>query len=151
MRSRLPAGALTPIAVGGVWVGALLLAAGPRYPVAIAANRVAVGPVFGVWPLLAVLAVVPAVVSVMLLMVHQRAPGLALIASLGAVSVGQLLLTVQLLLDPVRAARAELVAPTSVGELRPGLGGWLLLGGQVATALAGLAAAREASALRGER
>ncbi|HEX4248870.1 MAG TPA: hypothetical protein VH008_13485, partial [Pseudonocardia sp.] len=47
--------------------------------------------------------------------------------------------------------RAELVAPTSVGELRPGLGGWLLLGGQVATALAGLAAAREASALRGER
>jgi hypothetical protein len=151
MRSRLPIGALTPIAVGGVWAGALLLAAGPRYPVAIAADRVAVGPVFGIWPLLAVLAVVPAVVSVMLLMVHQRAPGLALIASLGAVSVGQLLLTVQLLLDPVRAARAELVAPTGVGELRPGLGGWLLLAGQAATALAGLAAAREASALRGER
>ena len=144
-------GALTPIAVGGVWVGALLLAAGPRYPVAVTADRVAVGPAFGVWPLLAVLAVVPAVVSVMLLMVHQRAPGLALIASLGAVSVGQLLLTAQLLLDPVRAARAELVAPTGVGELRPGLGGWLLLGGQVATALAGLAAAREVGALRGER
>jgi len=151
MRSRLPVGALTPIAVGGVWAGALLLAAGPRYPVAIATDGAVVGPVFGIWPLLAVLAVVPAVVSVMLLMVRQRAPGLALIASVGAVSVGQLLLTAQLLLDPVRAARAELVAPTGVGELRPGLGGWLLLAGQVATALAGLAAAREASALRGER
>ncbi|MDT7668545.1 MAG: hypothetical protein QOC74_1328 [Pseudonocardiales bacterium] len=151
MRSRLPVGALSPVAIGGIALGALLVAGGPRYPVAIAADGAAVGPAYGVWPLLAVLAVVPAVVSVMLLLVRQRAPGLALIASVGAVSVGQLLLTVQLLLDPVRAARAELVAPAGVGELRPGPGGWLLLAGQLLTVLGGLAAAREASALRGER
>ncbi|MDT7680055.1 MAG: hypothetical protein QOG57_365, partial [Pseudonocardiales bacterium] len=151
MRSRLPVGALSPVAIGGIALGAVLVAAGPRYPVAVAADGAAVGPAYGVWPLLAVLAVVPAVVSVMLLLVRQRAPGLALIASVGAVSVGQLLLTVQLLLDPVRAARAELVAPAGVGELRPGPGGWLLLAGQLLTVLGGLAAAREASALRGER
>jgi hypothetical protein len=151
MRSRLPVGALSPVAIGGIALGALLIAAGPRYPVAIAGDGAAIGPAFGVWPLLAVLAVVPAVVSVMLLLVRQRAPGLALVASVGAVSVGQVLLTVQLLLDPVRAARAELVAPAGAGELRPGLGGWLLLAGQLLTVLGGLAAAREAGALRGER
>ncbi|HTF51866.1 MAG TPA: hypothetical protein VK735_30850 [Pseudonocardia sp.] len=155
MRSRLPVGALTPVAIGGVAIGAVLIAAGPRYPVAVtldgAGAGTPVGPAFGVWPLIAVLSVVPAVVAVMLLLVRQRGPALALIASLGVVAIGQVLLNVQLLLDPIRAARAELVAPLGLGQLRPELGAWLLLAGQLLTVIAGLAAAREAGALRGER
>jgi len=151
MRSKLAAGALIPVAASGVALGSLLVAAGPRYPVALAADGVPVGPAFGMWPLTAVLAVVPAVVAVMLLLVKQRAPALALIASVGAVAAGRLLIDVELLRDPVRAARPELVAPLGFGELRPGPGAWMLLAGQAAWLIGGLAAARGVGALRGER
>jgi hypothetical protein len=152
MRSRVAVGVSAPVATGGLALGALLVAAAPRYPVALTViGGVRVGPAFGVWPLQAVIVVVPAVVAVMLLLVRQRGPAMALVSSMGVMAVGRVLADVQLLRDPIRAARPELVAPLGAGELRPGPGAWLLVGGEVLVALAGLAASGRTGALRGER
>lgn len=144
-------GGLALFAVGLSVVGALLVAAGPRYAVARASGGTAVGPASEVWPLLAVLAVVPAVLAVMLLLARRRGAALAVAASVGTIAAGRALLDAQLVRDPAWAARPELVAPVGLGQLRPDIGAWLLVAGQLAIALGGLAAARAVAARRGER
>ncbi|HEY2204033.1 MAG TPA: hypothetical protein VGH99_06105, partial [Pseudonocardia sp.] len=139
------------LAVLGTVAGSLLVAAGPRFPVAHTRAGLVVGPAFGIWPLLAVLSVAPAVAAVMLLLVRQWAPALAMTASLGALAVGRALLELQLVRDPARAARAELAAPTGLGVLHPGPGAWLLLVGELMLAAGGIAAAVEVGSARGER
>ena len=152
MRARVAVGVPAPVATAGLVLGCLLVAAAPRYPVALTADGgVRVGPAFGVWPLQAVLVVVPAVVAVMLLLVGQRGPATALVSAMGVVAVGRVLMDVQVLRDSIRAARPELVAPLGAAELRPGPGAWLLVGGQALVAVGGLAASGQAGALRGER
>jgi hypothetical protein len=136
------------VATSGVVCGGLLLAAGPRYVLARASDGAAVGPALRIWPLLTVLAAVPPVIAVLLLCaVRSRRPAFALILSLGAAACGRLLLDLQLVLDPARAARAELVAPEGMGALSPGPGAWLQVAGQLATVVGGLAAATEFSPL----
>ncbi|WP_028926697.1 hypothetical protein [Pseudonocardia acaciae] len=123
MRSRLPAGVLTPLTVGLTSAGALLLAAAPRFPGS------------QVWPLLAVLASVSAVVTVLLLVAGQRTAALGTAAATGVIAAGRALLDGQLLVAPATAVRPEL-APFAGGAP----GAWLLLAGELLTALGGLAA-----------
>jgi hypothetical protein len=151
LQQRRRIGVLTPFAVGLSALGALLVAAGPRYVVARSASGIAVGPALSVWPLLAVLAVVPAVLVVMLLLARRHAPALAVVASVGAIAAGRALLDAQLVRNPGWAARPELVAPVGLGQLRPDLGAWLLVAGQLTITLGGLAAARAIGARAGER
>ncbi|WP_156935102.1 hypothetical protein [Pseudonocardia spinosispora] len=140
---------LTPVVMSGAVLGALLIAAGPRYVLARRPDGTNIGPALQVWPLLAVLAALPvALAMVLLVAMRGRRPALALMLSFGAAAVGRVLLDVQLVLDPARAARVELVAPIGLGALHPGPGLLLGLLGQAFTAVAGLAAAREFSPLR---
>lgn len=150
------AGALVALSVAMLVVGAGLSALGPRLPVARPAAwpgpgaAQAAAPAFGVWPLLVVLAVAPGVLAVMLILVWQRAAALALIAAVGAVAVGRVVLDLALMLQPLAAARPELVAPAAIDGLRAAPGGWLLVAGQLCTVLAGLLAAAEVGRCRGE-
>ncbi len=151
------AGALVALSVAMLVVGAGLSAVGPRLPVArpsagpgTGAAQAVAAPAFGVWPVLVVLAVTPAVLVVMLMLVRQRAAALALVAAVGAVAVGQVVLDLALALRPLVAARPELVAPAGIEALRGGPAGWLLVAGQLCTVLAGLLAAAEVGRCRGE-
>lgn len=108
------------------------------------------GPAFGVWPLLVVLAVTPSVVAVVLALARQRAAALALVAAVGAVAAGRLLLDLELALRPLAVARPELLVPVGIDAVRGGPAGWLLVAGQLCTLLAGLFAVLGAGRCRGE-
>lgn len=101
----------------------------------VAAPREAAG--FAAWPLLAALALVPAVAALWL---FRTAPPVAagLILGLAALAPGRAVLDVQLIADAALAARPELVVPTSLAPLRPGPGLAVLLAGHLLTGLAGV-------------
>jgi hypothetical protein len=128
-------------------LGSGLLAAAPRLRMVTVGRG---GPVFGVWPLLVVLAVTPAVLAVMLLLVRQRAAALALVAAVGAVAVGRLVLDLWLSVAPWAADRPELWLAAGIDRARAGPGPWLLVAGQSCIVLGGLFAAAEAGRWRGE-
>lgn len=117
--------------------GALALSVAPSLPVvrAVAGAPGTVG--FAAWPLLAGLALVPAVAALLL---SRRAPQVAagLVLGLAALAPGRAVLDVQLIADAALAARPELVVPASLVPLRPGPGLAVLLAGHLLTGLAGV-------------
>jgi hypothetical protein len=125
------------VAVSGLLLGAGALASAPLLPVVGTPQGEPPAAGFLAWPLLAALALVPAVLAAGLL---RSAPGMAvgLVLGLAALAPGRMLLDVQLLADAGLAARPELVLPTDLAPLHPGPGLALLLAGHLLTALAGL-------------
>ena len=105
-----------------------------------------VGPVdggraFASAPLLVVLALAPIAAAGLLL--SRKKVGLAggVLAGAGLLAPGRVLLDLQFLVRPVDASRPELFVPTTLGDFDPTAGLWLLLGGHVAAAVAGVLAA----------
>lgn len=144
----MQAGAHLVLAVTLLVVGSGLIAAAPRFRMVDAGADG--GPVFGVWPLLVVLAVTPAVLAVILVLVGQRAAVLALVAAVASAAPGRLVLDLWLASAPWAAHRPELWVPAGIGPARAGPAPWLLVAGQGCLVLAGLFAVAESGRSRGE-
>jgi hypothetical protein len=142
------AGVYLVFAVALLVVGSGLLAAGPR--LRMVDPGAPGGTAFGVWPLLVLLAVTPAVVAVMLVLTGQRAAALALVAAVAAVAAGRLVLDLWLAAAPWASVRPELWAPSGIGPARAGPGPWLLVAGQACVVVAGVFAVAESTRSRGE-
>ncbi len=125
------------MSAGLVSAGAAALAAGALVPAVRGGS-----PGFAAWPLLVVLAVVPALA--VLRAVAARRDGLAagLVLGLTALAPGRLLLDLQLLADGSLASRPELYLPDRLLERTPvGSGLWLLVASHLLTLIAGAFAA----------
>ncbi|PSL54683.1 hypothetical protein B0I31_106199 [Saccharothrix carnea] len=113
--------------------GALLTAAAP----AVGVVDGAVPPAFTAWPLLAPLALLPAALAAVFLARGQALTAAAALVAPAVFAAGRLLNDLQLLVDPVDAARPELFRPTSLDPPGPAAGLWLLLAGHVLLIAAG--------------
>jgi hypothetical protein len=136
---RRPSAALA----AAVWVtvaGAVALTVGAVLPVSPDA-----GPGYLSWPLLAVLALVPAGVAVWAAYTGRHGLAAGLIAGLAALAPGRLLLDVQFFVNGSLTVRPELYLPDRLLD-RSGVaaGFWLLAIGHLLTIVAGLRAARVA-------
>ncbi|MBB4686354.1 hypothetical protein [Amycolatopsis jiangsuensis] len=106
------------------------------------------GPGFLSWPLLVLLAVVPA--GVVVAAVGSRRVGLAagLVVGLAALAPGRLVLDGQFLVNGAKTVRPELYLPDRLLDRSAvGAGFWLLVAGHVLTLVAGIVAARVAREL----
>ncbi|MBM7812788.1 hypothetical protein [Saccharothrix algeriensis] len=127
------------LALGLAVAGALCGAVGP----AVGVVDGSAPPAFTAWPLLAVLALLPAGVAALFLARREEATAAAALVPAGVVAVGRFALDLQVLADPLLAARPELFRPASLVPPSPAPGLWLLLAGHVLALAAGaLAAAR---------
>ncbi|MFI9007310.1 hypothetical protein ACIGNX_08790 [Actinosynnema sp. NPDC053489] len=146
--SPTPTGLRT--AVGVAAAGALLTAAAP----AVGVVDGSAPPAFTAWPLLALLALLPTALAAVFLARGQELTAAAALLAPAVFAVGRLLGDLQLLVDPVKAARPELLRPASLAEPHPAVGLWLLLAGHVLLVAAGALAAATLGAepdVRGER
>ena len=93
---------------------------------------------FPSWPLLVVLALLPAALAASLL----RRPGVAAAVLLGqaVLAPGRFASDAQLAVDPGYLARPELLHATTLDPLAPATGTWVLLAGHVLTVAAGVCA-----------
>ncbi|GAA3538875.1 hypothetical protein GCM10022222_23070 [Amycolatopsis ultiminotia] len=131
------------VAVGLVVAGAVALSAGVLVGVSPDA-----GAGFLSWPLLVVLAVVPA--GVIVAAAGSRRHGLAagLVAGLAACAPGRLVLDAQFLVNGSKTIRPELYLPDRLLDRSAvGAGFWLLIAGHLLTLAAGIVAARVAREL----
>ncbi|MQA13289.1 MAG: hypothetical protein GEV09_03700 [Pseudonocardiaceae bacterium] len=133
-------GASVLAAVALLVAGAFALAVAPLLPVVTAADGAPAGAGFPAWPLLVVLAALPACAA-LVLMSRGAAPAAAgVIAGVAALAPGRALLDSQLLADAGLAARPELLVPTSLAPLQPGPAVPVLLAGHLLTIVAGILA-----------
>ncbi len=123
-------------------VGALALAVAPLLPVVTAAgpapDTAPADAGFTSWPLLAVLAVLPAAVAVVFASRGAGSAAAGIVMGVAALAPGRALLDVQLLADAGLAARPELLVSTSLAPLQAGPAVILLLIGHLLTAVAGV-------------
>jgi hypothetical protein len=148
------AGAYLVMALTLLVLGMGFAVVAPRLPVvqtsaAAGSGEVLGGPAFGVWPLLVVLAVIPPVLAVVLMLAHQRAAALGLVAVGGLVAGCRFVADLALLVSPLSADRAELWVPHGIDPVRAGPGVWLLLAGELCTAAAGALALVESARCQG--
>lgn len=125
-------------AVGGLAVGALGalgVALGPVFGAADA-DADTTGPLTSAAVLAAVCVLLVPLLAALALRRHPAAAG-ALLAGLGAVSVGAALLDVQLFVDAIDANRLELFRPISAGAVGAGPGAYAVFLGHVLLAIAG--------------
>ncbi|QQQ75861.1 hypothetical protein IOD16_33150 [Saccharothrix sp. 6-C] len=142
VRTRLRA------AVGAAVAGALLTAVAPVVGVVDGSAP----PAFTAWPALAPLALLPTALAVLFLARGQELTAAAALVAPAVFAVGRLFADLQLLVDPIDAARPELMRPTSLDPPGPAAGLWLLLAGHVLLIGAGLLATLGAEPdARGER
>ncbi|WP_255638889.1 hypothetical protein [Amycolatopsis sp. DSM 110486] len=130
-------------AVALLSIGALALTAGAILPVSPDAN-----PGYLAWPLLALLALVPA--GIVAAAAYSGRHGLAagLTAGLAALAPGRLLLDLQFFANGSKTVRPELYLPDRLLDRSAvGAGFWLLLAGHVLTIAAGIAAGQVARQL----
>ncbi|MFJ6675172.1 hypothetical protein ACIQMJ_29050 [Actinosynnema sp. NPDC091369] len=120
-------------AVGVAAAGALLTAVAP----AVGVVDGSAPPAFTSWPLLAPLALLPTALAALFLARGQVLTAAAALVAPAVFAVGRLLDDLQLLVDPVDAARPELVRLTSLEPPAPAAGLWLLLAGHVLLVVAG--------------
>ncbi|MFF0146757.1 hypothetical protein ATK36_2574 [Amycolatopsis sulphurea] len=131
------------LSTGLVVAGAIALAAGAVVPVSPDA-----GAGFLSWPLLVLLAVVPAGVVVAAVGSGRHGLAAGLIAGLVAFAPGRLVLDGQFLVNGAKTVRPELYLPDRLLDRSAvGAGFWLLVAGHVLTVAAGLVAARVAREL----
>lgn len=137
---RVAIGPLLAAALGAGTLGALLLAVAPALTVAVADDGARTDPAFPAGPLLALLALAPVALAWALAARDRSGMAAGVLAGVAALAPGRALLDLQLLVAPWRAARPELLVPTSLAPLRPGAGAWALLLGHLATVAAGVLA-----------
>ncbi|TWP44888.1 hypothetical protein FKR81_40515 [Lentzea tibetensis] len=117
--------------------GAVLLAAAPLVGVVGGSAP----PAFTSWPLLAALALLPVVVSGVLMTRGRPLVAAAVLAAVAAFAPGRLLSDLQIGLDALAVSRPELLRPRSLDPLDPSAGLWLLIAGHLLTLAAGVLAA----------
>jgi len=101
---------------------------------------------FGSGFLLAVLALAPAVAAILFVLLGRALVGAGVLTGAALLAPGLALVDAQFLADALQAARPEVLVPTSLAVLSPGVGAYLVLAGHVATGVAGLLAAGRAGA-----
>jgi hypothetical protein len=116
--------------------GALLTAVAPALGVVDASAP----PAFTAWPLLALLALLPAALAALFLSRGQELTAAAALVAPAVFAVGRLLNDLQLVVGPIDATRPELLRPTSLLPPTPTAGVWLLLAGHVLLIAAGVGA-----------
>lgn len=89
------------------------------------------------WPLLLVLALIPAAAATWAVRRGRPVLAAALLIGPAVLAPGRLVLDAQLVVDAGLAARPELLLPRTLDPLVPATGLWLLLAGHVLTAVAG--------------
>ncbi|WP_156076864.1 hypothetical protein [Saccharothrix sp. NRRL B-16314] len=123
-------------AVGVAVAGALLTAVAP----ALGVVEDSAPPAFTAWPLLALLALLPAGSAAFFLSRGQESTAAAALVAPAVFAVGRLLDDLQLAVGPIDASRPELLRPTSLLPPTPSAGVWLLLAGHVLLIAAGVGA-----------
>lgn len=119
-------------------VGSLALAAGAIAPVSPDA-----GPGYLSWPLLVILAVVPAGIAVAAARSGRYGLAAGLVTGLAALAPGRLILDLQFLVNGSKTIRPELYLPDRLLDRSGvGIGFWLLIAGHLLTLAAGIVAAR---------
>ena len=101
-----------PAALAVLTAGALALALAPLLPVVIATDGAQADPGFAGWPLLAALALLPALAAVLLCACGAAGMATGLVIGYAALAPGCALLDLQLVLGAELAARPELLVPT---------------------------------------
>ncbi|RKT57653.1 hypothetical protein [Saccharothrix australiensis] len=132
-----PASSRLRTAFGFAAAGALCGAVGAALPVVDGSAP----PAYTAWPLLAALALLPVGVAAFFLSRRATTTAAAALVPAGVFAVGRFLVDLQVLADPLTAARPELYLPTALTAPGPAAGLWVLLAGHVLTAAAGLVAA----------
>jgi hypothetical protein len=125
------------IALGLSVVGAVLLIAGPE--VGVVQNAPARG--FASTALLTLLAAAPPLVAGGLIVFGRAMTAAGVLTGVALLSPGRALVDLQFMQDGLLVSRPELLVPTSLAQLTPATGLWLLVAGHVATGLAGVLAA----------
>ncbi|MFD1151701.1 hypothetical protein ACFQ3T_31590, partial [Saccharothrix hoggarensis] len=118
-------------AVGVAVLGSALTAAAP------AVGVVDAPPAFTAWPLLALLALLPAALAVVFLSRGQELTAAAALVAPAVFAVGRLLNDLQVAVNPVAASRPELFRPVDLAAPSPTAGAWLLVAGHVLVIAAG--------------
>ncbi|MFD2466709.1 hypothetical protein [Amycolatopsis silviterrae] len=119
-------------------LGALALAAGAIAPVSPDA-----GPGYLSWPLLVILAVVPAGIAFAAALSGRQGLAAGLVTGLAVLAPGRLVLDLQFLVNGSKTIRPELYLPDRLLDRSSvGIGFWLLIAGHVLTLVAGVVAAR---------
>ncbi|SDD16601.1 hypothetical protein SAMN05216174_1081 [Actinokineospora iranica] len=129
-------------ALGFAVVGAVLQSAGPV--VGLVDGSPPRG--FGAVPLLVVLALLPPLCAVVLTVAGRAVTAAGVLVGAALLAPGRALVDAQFLAEPLVASRPEIMVPTSLAPLTAGGGLWLLLGGHLAVAVAGLLAVGRAGA-----
>jgi hypothetical protein len=101
---------------------------------------------FGSGFLLAVLAVAPAAAAILFVLFGRALVGAGVLTGAALLAPGLALVDGQFFVDALQAARPEVLVPTSLAELEPAFGAYLVLAGHVAAVVAGLLAAGRAGA-----
>lgn len=96
--------------------------------------------------LLGVLAVAPAVVALLFVLLGRALVGAGVLTGAALLAPGLALVDAQFLVDALQGARPEVLVPTSLAALSPSLGAYLVLAGHVAAVVAGVLAAGRAGA-----
>ena len=130
------------LALGLSIVGAVLLIAGPE--VGIVQNAPTRG--FASTALLTLLAAAPPLVAGALIVFGRALTAAGVLTGVALLSPGRAFVDLQFMQDGLLVSRPELLVPTSLAQLTPATGLWLLVAGHVATGLAGLLAAGRAGA-----
>ncbi|WP_410597762.1 hypothetical protein [Amycolatopsis sp. lyj-23] len=119
-------------------LGALCLTAAAVIPVSPSA-----GPGFASWPWLALLALGPVAAAIAFTVAGKPGLGGGLVLGLAALAPGRLVLDLQFAVNGPLTIRPELYLPDRfLGSSTVGAGFWLLVGGQLLTAAAGVVAWR---------
>jgi len=129
--------------------GTALVVLAPRHPMVVGPGEHTGGFAVGMWPLLAVLALVAPVLAVVLLLARRREAALGLVAVVGLLAGCRFVADLALLVSPATAQRAELWMPHGIDPVRPGPGVSMLLAGQLCTAVAGVVAVAESARREG--
>ncbi|HEY7597337.1 MAG TPA: hypothetical protein VH969_29595 [Actinophytocola sp.] len=125
------------LALGLSALGAVLLIAGPE--VGVVQDAPARG--FASTALLAILAAAPPLAAVVLITAGRALTAAGVLTGTALLAPGRALVDLQVVQDGLTVSRPELFVPTSLAALAPAAGLWLLVGGHVATGVAGLLAA----------
>ena len=99
--------------------------------------------------LLALLAVAPVVIAAGLVLAGRALTAAGVLTGAALLAPGRAIIDLQFVQDGLVVSRPELLVPTSLAELTPDTGLWLLLAGHIATAVAGALAAGRAGAAPG--
>lgn len=119
-------------------VGAALVGLGPLIGLVAPSASAA----FLSWPLLLVLALLPAGLAAAFVRRGRLVTAAAVLVGPAVLAPGRLVLDAQFVADPGLAARPELLKLASLDVFSPSIGVWLLLAGHVATIAAGFLAVR---------